>query len=164
MSKKYVVTVVEDDNGDLILPFPDDILNEVGWEEGDTLDWKDNKDGSFSLSKKEIKTEDEETEWVLVECVSQFRQRYVCEVPKGKKEWALDTVTMEEANEFSQKHLNETIVSHRVISKEEALVLCDEDNDYTVSWDEEKKVEKFFTKDKYQGSESWPFGNKENEK
>ena len=144
MSKKYVITLVEDDAGNLVLPFTDEILDEAGWKEGDSLEWKDNKDGTFSLSKKEINTE--ETEWVLVECVSQFRQRYMCEVPKGKKEWALDTVTLEEANEFSQKHLAETIVSHRVISKEEALVLCDKNNDYAASWDEEKKIDEFFTK------------------
>ena len=43
-----------------------------------------------------------ETEWVLVECVSTFRMRYMVEVPKDKSEYALDTVTMNEAKEFSQ--------------------------------------------------------------
>jgi hypothetical protein len=42
------------------------------------------------------------TEFVLVECVSTFRMRYVVEVPEGKSEYALDTVVMNEANEFSQ--------------------------------------------------------------
>lgn len=87
----------------------------------------------------------QKTEWVLVECVSQFRERYIVEVPKGKVEWALDTVTMEEAKEFSQEHLGEVIVSHHVISKEEALVMCDEDNDYASAWDKDKKIEAFFT-------------------
>jgi hypothetical protein len=162
MSKKYVITLVEDDDGNLVLPFTDEILNEAGWEEGDSLEWKDNKDGTFSLSKKEKETE--EMEWVLVECVSQFRQRYMCEVPKGKAEYALDTVTMNEAKEFSQEHLGEIIISHRVVSKEEALVLCDENNYYAASWNEETKMDAFFTK-----YESPSFGNehkftKENEK
>ena len=94
----------------------------------------------------------EETQLVLVECVSMFRMRYLVEVPVGidsygndKKDWALDTVTMEEAKEFSQQHIGETIVSSRVISKEEALTLCDQDNDYAKSWPEEKKIEQFFT-------------------
>ena len=94
----------------------------------------------------------EKTQLVLVECVSMFRMRYLVEVPVGtdnygydKKEWALDTVTMEEAKEFSQQHIGETIVSNRVISKEEALTLCDQDNDYARSWPEEKKIEQFFT-------------------
>lgn len=92
---------------------------------------------------------------VLVEAVSMFRMRYVVEVPVGiddygndKTLWALDTVVMGDAKEFSQKHLDETIVSHRVVSMDEALALCDEDNDYTASWPTEKKIENFFTSDK----------------
>lgn len=90
-------------------------------------------------------TKKEKTEWVLVDCVSQFRMRYLVEVPKGKGEYALDTVVMQEAKEFSQEHLGETIVSHRVVSKKEALALCDIDNDYTKSWSNDKKIEAFFT-------------------
>ena len=93
-----------------------------------------------------------ETQLVLVECVSTFRNRYMVEVPVGtdqyskdKSLWALDTVTMNEAVEFSQEYLGEQIVSHRVVSKEEALVLCDKDNDYCSSWSEEHKVNTFFT-------------------
>lgn len=138
--KSYTIKLEEDENGDLILPFTDELLNEVGWKEGDTLGWKDNKDGSFTLSKQE------ENEWVLVECISTFRERYMVEVPKGKSEWAMDTVVMNEAKEFSQEHLGETIVSHRVVTKEEALTMCDVDNDYCSSWSEEKKLDAFFTK------------------
>ena len=86
------------------------------------------------------------TEWVLVECVSQFRTRYMVEVPMGKSEWALDTVVMNEAQEFSQEHLGETIVSHRIVSQSEALELCDRDNDYCKTWSDEHKIETFFTK------------------
>lgn len=46
-SKKYIVTV--DDDG--ILKLPDEIVDSLGWEEGDTLEWIDNKDGSFTLKK-----------------------------------------------------------------------------------------------------------------
>ena len=87
----------------------------------------------------------EETELVLVECIQQYRMRYVVEVPVGKSDWALDTVTMEEAVEFSQLNLGETIVSHRVVSKDDVLKLCDIDNDYCKSWDTEKKFEVFVT-------------------
>ena len=87
----------------------------------------------------------EENELVLVECVSTFRMRYVVEVPKGKSEWALDTVTMNEAKEFSQEHLGETIVSHRVVTKDEAIQLSDIDNHYCSSWEEDQKVNAFIT-------------------
>jgi len=85
------------------------------------------------------------TEWVLVECISTFRMRYMVEVPVGKAEYALDTVTMNEATEFSQEHLGEQIVSHRVMTENDAHVLCDEDNSYAKDWTTDKKLEAFFT-------------------
>jgi hypothetical protein len=92
------------------------------------------------------------TQLVLVETVSMFRMRYVVEVPVGidslgldKSLWALDTVTMEDAKEFSQKHLGETIVSHRTVSKEDVLKTFDEDNDYLKDIPENKKIENFIT-------------------
>ena len=139
---KQVVTIQEDENGELILPLGDDVCEELGWKIGDTLDWKDNGDGSWTITKKET---EKETELVLVECVSTFRMRYMVEVPKGKAEWALDTVTMQEAKEFSQEFLGEQIVSHRVVSKEEALAISDVDNAYGSTWTEELKVKNFFT-------------------
>jgi hypothetical protein len=40
------------DNADeVILPLPPELLKIQGWQEGDTLDWQDNKDGSWILSK-----------------------------------------------------------------------------------------------------------------
>ena len=146
MNKKFTVILEEDpETKDLIMPLPDGMCDELGWEIGDSLDWSASPNGSFLLSKKQ-------TQWVLVECVSTFRQRYMVEVPVGtddygkdKTLWALDTVTMEEAKEFSQEHIGEQIVSHRVVSKKEALELCDQDNDYTKSWDKELKMKTFFT-------------------
>ena len=42
-------TLTIDDDG--VLTFPDEFLEELGWKEGDMLQWIDNKDGSFSLVK-----------------------------------------------------------------------------------------------------------------
>lgn len=140
MTSVRVAVKYDVDTDEYYIDLPEEVLKETGFKPGDTIVWTDNKNGSFSLAKKK-----EETELVLVETVSQFRQRYVIKVPKGKAEWALDTVTMEEAKEFSQQHIGETIISHRVISEEEALQLCDEDNDYAKVWSDEKKKEVFFT-------------------
>lgn len=85
-------------------------------------------------------------DWVLVECVSQFRMRYMIQVPKGNAAWALDTVVCNGAKEFSQEHLGEVIVSHRVVSEQEALQLCDTDNSYGSSWTDGQKKNVFFTK------------------
>ena len=133
MSDRYTITLEEDpETGDVILPLPDELLEEAGWKEGDTIKFTDNKNGTFSMTKLE-------TELVLVDCVSTFRIRYVVEVPIGKKEWALDTVVMNDAEEISQEHLGEQIVSHRVITDEEYLRVFNEDNDYLNSWNDEDK-------------------------
>ena len=88
-----------------------------------------------------------ETQLVLVETIHQYRMRYVVEVPVGKKEWAEDTVAMDEAKEFSQLSLGETLTSSRVISESEMLNLCDEDNEYHRAWSDERKREMFVTTD-----------------
>lgn len=146
MSKRYTLDVQENAEGELFIEFPPELMAETGWKEGDDLTWTDLKNGSWSLVKKPA------TQWVLVETISTFRERYMVEVPigtddygKDKADWALDTVTMEEAQEFSQEHLGEQIVSHRVVTKAEALAMCDKDNDYTKDWDEEIKMKTFFT-------------------
>jgi len=41
----YTVELFEDDNGDLILPFPEELIEEVGWEEGDVVDFKIDNQG-----------------------------------------------------------------------------------------------------------------------
>lgn len=129
-----------EDTDEHFIEIPEDMLDHVGWKEGDTLSWEDNKDGSWTLSKKK------ETKYVLVECIQQYRMRYVVELNKeDPNEWALDTVTMNEASEFSQLSLGETIFGHREITKEDALKLCDVDNDYTKNWPDEKKIEAYFT-------------------
>jgi hypothetical protein len=129
-----IIELIEDENSDLILPLSDELCAEAGWNIGDTIEWIDNSDGSWTMRKKEM-----EKELVLVECISTFRMRYVVEVPKGKKEWAMDTVTMNEAEEFSQEHIGEQILSHRVIDNAEYLRLFAEDNAYLNSWDEDTK-------------------------
>lgn len=137
--EKYTLEVQENEDGEAFIELPEPLLDQVGWKEGDTLQWVDNGNGSYTLKKAE------EMEWVLVDTVSQFRMRYMVQVPKGKAEHALDTVMMEEAKEFSQKHLGETIVSHRVVSTEEALKIFDQDNDYLTGWADEVKIRNAFT-------------------
>jgi len=46
----YIVEVQESDNGDLFIEFPDDLIDELGWQEGDILNW-DLKGGGIVLSK-----------------------------------------------------------------------------------------------------------------
>ena len=51
----WTLTVEEDpETGDAILQFPPDFLEQSGWKEGDTLEWTDRGDGSWSLEKKNV--------------------------------------------------------------------------------------------------------------
>jgi hypothetical protein len=54
-NKSWTLTPEEDpaDPESLLLTFPPDLLESMGWKSGDTLEWKDNGDGSWSLTKKE---------------------------------------------------------------------------------------------------------------
>lgn len=54
-NKSWTITLEQDPEnpGELIMPFPPDLLAQVGWDFGDTIEWKDLHNGTWSLSKKE---------------------------------------------------------------------------------------------------------------
>lgn len=135
---KYTTKIEETSSGELFVTLPETLMAELGWDTGDRIEWIDNKDGSWSIKKVD-------TEFVLVETVSTFRHQYVVEVPRGKAEWALDTVVMGEADEFSQGHVDENIFSYRTVTRQEVLDLCDKQNDYAAEWSDAKKFEVFVT-------------------
>lgn len=136
--KSWTVEVQQREDGEYFIEFTDEMLEGTDMKVGDAVEWIDNKDGSYTIRKKA-------TEWVLVETISQFRHRYMVQVPEGKAEWALDVVTCNDAKEFSQEHLGETIVSHRVVTLDNGLELCDNDNSYGKGWDTDTKLKNFFT-------------------
>jgi hypothetical protein len=50
---KWTLTIEEDpDTKELVLPFTDEILETVGWKSGDTIVWKNNNNGTWTLTKK----------------------------------------------------------------------------------------------------------------
>ncbi len=54
--RSWILDVKEDpETGDAMIEFPEDFLGTTGWKEGDLLEWHDNKDGSWTLIKKEVK-------------------------------------------------------------------------------------------------------------
>lgn len=100
------------------------------------------------------------SKFVLVETISQYRMRYVIEVPDNHNEgeipcsaiqWAEDSVACEEMKEFSQKWLGEAILGSREMSLEEVLTLCKEDNSYANGWTDEHKIRSFITPIGYKG-------------
>ena len=50
-------------NEDGVLTFPDEMIETLGWKEGDVLKWTDNHDGSFSLTKPEDDYEKSKYYW-----------------------------------------------------------------------------------------------------
>ena len=53
MSKTYTAEVLEDptDPESAMLQFPEEMLAELGWVEGDTLNWAVQEDGTVILTK-----------------------------------------------------------------------------------------------------------------
>ena len=89
-------------------------------------------------------------DYVVVTCISSHRMRYVMhkddlqklnpDEPCWPEEWAKDTVSMEECEEFSQKHMGEYIVDSTLVTEEEMLDLFDKDNVYLSEWSTDYKI------------------------
>ena len=73
----------------------------------------------------------------LVDAVSSFRNSYIVRCKDDSH--AADVVTMNEAEEFSQEWLGETVSRVREITEDDYLVLFDKDNDYLKNWNAEQK-------------------------
>ena len=52
-----IVKLDQDENGDLLLPLSEELLKSVGWKFGDIIIWNENKDGTFTLTKKNEQSE-----------------------------------------------------------------------------------------------------------
>lgn len=51
---RWVLEVKENQKTkELYVEFPEEALNQVGWDEGDTVLWEELPNGNWSLSKKE---------------------------------------------------------------------------------------------------------------
>ena len=46
-----IVTLEEGEDEECILPLPDHIIDALGWEDGDTLDWIVNDDNTITIKK-----------------------------------------------------------------------------------------------------------------
>lgn len=89
-------------------------------------------------------------DYVVVTAISSYRMRYVMhrddlqklnpKDPVNAIEWANDTVTTEECEEFSQEHMGEYIVDTVEMNEAEMLALFDKDNDYLRDWTKDQVV------------------------
>jgi hypothetical protein len=55
MTNKWTVILEADPEnpGELMMPFPPELLAQMGWDYGDVLEWEEADHGSFTLTKKE---------------------------------------------------------------------------------------------------------------
>ena len=88
--------------------------------------------------------------YVVVTAISQFKMRYVVPMSELQKEnpdapvdplWALDGVTCNDYDEFSQEHLGETIVDWQLEDEDHILHRFNTENDYLAAWSKEKKLD-----------------------
>ena len=49
--KTWSVPIEEDESGECVITLPDELIKIVRWKENDTVEWTDNKDGSYTLKK-----------------------------------------------------------------------------------------------------------------
>ena len=90
-------------------------------------------------------------DYVVVTAISSYRMRYVMhrddlqklnpDLPVDSVEWANDTVSSEECEEFSQEHMGEYIVDTVEMNEDDMLDLFDKDNDYLSKWTKDQKLE-----------------------
>ncbi len=147
----YTIPVELDSHGDAFITLPDDVIKATGLTVGDDVDWSDNGDGTWTLTKREVPEVPEvpevnqapEREYVLIETLLTYRLRYVVEVPVGQDEHIIPSLELSELKEFSQRPLEEQISSYRTISNENVISLCDGDNGPYFDWTDEKKLEIF---------------------
>jgi hypothetical protein len=56
MPNSWTVELEEDKTtGELVLPFPPELLSQMGWTPGTELRWIDNQDGTYSIKEKKDK-------------------------------------------------------------------------------------------------------------
>jgi bifunctional DNA-binding transcriptional regulator/antitoxin component of YhaV-PrlF toxin-antitoxin module len=51
MTKRYTIPIESNENDDLYLSLPDDLLDDLGWREGDILEWSEDIDGTLLLKR-----------------------------------------------------------------------------------------------------------------
>lgn len=60
MTQRWILDVKEDENGEAMLEFPEDLLREAGWKEGTRIRWTDRGDGSWSLTSVDNEDQDDD--------------------------------------------------------------------------------------------------------
>jgi len=57
--QEMIIEVQEDEDGELFLEFDPTMLSQMGWHEGDILEWTVEENGTVVIEKKEVSDEQE---------------------------------------------------------------------------------------------------------
>ncbi|AIX14675.1 hypothetical protein Syn7803C72_63 [Synechococcus phage ACG-2014d] len=52
--KRFIVPVEEDENGEPCFTIPEEVLEDLGWNVGDILEYSDEGDGTLLLTRPDI--------------------------------------------------------------------------------------------------------------
>ena len=53
IASKWTAEVLTNKDGEFFIEFSEEFLREIDWKEGDTIEWIDNHDGSWTMKKKD---------------------------------------------------------------------------------------------------------------
>lgn len=137
--KKWTLPVIKGEHGDYFIELSDEILENSGFEVGDTVVWTKNENGSYTITKKENK----DTDIYIVETISSHLLKYAVRAKSAEDamEYVSRLADTGEIVELHQKHHGEFIKDATKISKKEYLKCFDELNDYLKSWSKEQKLD-----------------------
>ncbi|UNH61334.1 hypothetical protein SSZBM1_217 [Synechococcus phage S-SZBM1] len=54
MSKRFTLPVEENEHGDYYITLPEEVLDDLGWQLGDNVEWSEDIDGSIILKRVEV--------------------------------------------------------------------------------------------------------------
>ena len=132
--KNWTIELQDDpETGDLILPFPEDMLEETGWKEGDVLDWKDNQNGSWSLTKRVYNSNMNNKEKEILDITQEECAEVIVAISKISR-FGLDNIKPGKPL-TNRQHLAEELgdlqamidlcIVHNIVDEEEVLVAAD---------------------------------------
>jgi NTP pyrophosphatase (non-canonical NTP hydrolase) len=132
--KNWTIELQDDpETGDLILPFPEDMLQEAGWKEGDVLDWKDNQNGSWSLTKRVYTSNMNNKEKEILDITQEECAEVIVAISKISR-FGLDNVKPGKPL-TNRQHLAEELgdlqamidlcIDHNLVDKKEVLMAAD---------------------------------------
>ena len=52
--RTFIGQLIEDEDGELVLVFPDGLLDQLGWQPGDIIDWDVDDSGRITARKARI--------------------------------------------------------------------------------------------------------------